>query len=77
MDLERQLQSVIFSDAPDQQKIDDLKNSIAAANAADLAARIDLASRISQILTPEQRAQARDALAQAPGRRGAPPRGKL
>jgi periplasmic protein CpxP/Spy len=77
MDLERQLQSVIFSDAPDQQKIDDLKNSIAAANAADLGARIDLASRISQILTPEQRAQARDALAQAPGRRGAPPRGKL
>ena len=78
MDLERQLQGAIFSDAPDQQKIDDLKNSIAAANAADLAARIDLASRISQILTPEQRAQARDALAQGPGRRGAaPPRGKI
>jgi periplasmic protein CpxP/Spy len=77
MDLERQLQSAIFSDAPDQQKIDDLKNSIAAANAADLAARIDLASRISQILTPEQRAQARDELAKGPGRRGgAPPRGK-
>ena len=80
MDLERQLQVAIFSETPDQQKIDDLKNSIAAANAADLAARIDLASRISQVLTPEQRAQARDALAQAPGpgrRGGAPPRGKI
>ena len=80
MDLERQLQAAIFSETPDQQKIDDLKNSIAAANAADLAARIDLASRISQVLTPEQRAQAREALAQAPGpgrRGGAPPRGKV
>lgn len=80
MDLERQLQAAIFSDPPDQQKIDDLKNSIAAASAADLAARIDLASRISQVLTPEQRAQAREALAQAPdrGRRGgAPPHGKI
>lgn len=80
MDLERQLQAAIFSDTPDQQKIDDLKNSIAAASAADLAARIDLASRISQVLTPEQRAQAREALAQAPGRGrrgGPPPHGKI
>ncbi len=65
MDLERQLQVAIFSDAPDQQKIDDLKNSIAAAGAAELTARIDLESRIAQVLTPEQRAQARDALAQS------------
>ena len=31
MDLERQLQVATFSETPDQQKIDDLKNSIAAA----------------------------------------------
>ena len=63
MDLERQLQQAILADTPDPQKIDDLKNSIAAATAAELTARIDMQSRIAQILTPEQRAQARDALA--------------
>ncbi|MBW8868894.1 MAG: periplasmic heavy metal sensor [Acidobacteria bacterium] len=78
MDLERQLQAALLADSPDQQKIDELKNSIAAANAADLTARIELQSRIAQVLTPEQRAQAREALAKAPGRRGggARPRAK-
>ena len=33
MDLERQLQAALLADSPDQQKIDDLKNSIAAASA--------------------------------------------
>jgi protein CpxP len=74
MDLERQLQTAILADTPDQQKIEELKNSIAAAAAADLTARIDLQSRIAQVLTPEQRAQAREALAKAPAGRGA--RGK-
>jgi periplasmic protein CpxP/Spy len=73
MDLERQLQAAILADTPDQQKIDDLKNSIATASAAALTARIDLQSRIAQVLTPEQRAQARDALAKAPGGRGQKP----
>jgi Spy/CpxP family protein refolding chaperone len=78
MDLQRQLEAALFADTPDQQKIEELKNSIAAASAADLAARIDLQSRIAQILTPEQRAQARDALSKAPGpgRRGAPAKGQ-
>ena len=73
-DLQRQLDAAIFADTPDQQKIEELENSIAAASAADLAARIDLQSRIAQMLTPEQRAQARDALSKAPGpgRRRAP-----
>jgi Spy/CpxP family protein refolding chaperone len=73
MDLERQLQAAILAETPDQQKIDDLKNSIATASAAQLAARIELQSRIAQVLTPEQRAQAREALGKAPtGRRGRP-----
>jgi len=78
MDLERQLQAALLADSPDQQKIDELKNSIAAASAADLTARIELQSRIAQVLTPEQRAQAREALGNAPGRRGggARPRAK-
>ena len=74
MDLERQLQAAIFADTPDHQKIEELKNSITAASTSALAARIELQSRIAQVLTPEQRAQARDALAKAPAGRGARPR---
>jgi len=73
MDLERQLQAAILADTPDQQKIEELKNSIATASAAALTARIDIQSRIAQVLTPEQRAQARDALAKAPAGRGQKP----
>ena len=67
MDLERQLQTAILADTPDQQKIDDLKNSIAAASAQELASRIEFQSRIAQILTPEQRAQARESVEKGPG----------
>ena len=70
MDLERQLQAALFAEAPDQAKIDELKNSITAARAAELTSRIDLQSRIAQVLTPEQRAQAREALGKAPAGRG-------
>ena len=73
MDLERQLHTALLADAPDHQKIEELKTSIAAASAAALAARIDVESRIAQVLTPEQRAQAREALDKAPGRRGLKP----
>jgi Spy/CpxP family protein refolding chaperone len=73
MDLERQLQAALLADTPDPQKIEELKTSIASASAAALAARVELQSRIAQVLTPEQRAQARDALGKAPtGRRGGP-----
>jgi protein CpxP len=76
MDLERQLQAAILADTPDQQHIDELKRSIATASDQALAARIELQSRIAQILTPEQRAQAREAVGKGPGgRRGAPPQG--
>jgi protein CpxP len=61
-DLQRQLQLALFGDTPDQGKIDELKAAIAAAHAEELATRIDVESRIAQVLTPEQRAQARDAL---------------
>jgi len=74
IDLERQLQTAILADAPDQQKIEELKGSIATASAQELAARIELGSRIAQVLTPEQRAQAREAVGKGPGgRRGGPP----
>jgi protein CpxP len=72
-DLQRQLQAALFADAPDQQKVDELKSAIVAATTEELTARIELQSRIAQVLTPEQRAQAREALGNAAGRRGAAP----
>jgi Spy/CpxP family protein refolding chaperone len=70
-DLQRQLGLAIFADTPEPQKIEDLKNAIAAAHAEELAARIQLEARVAQILTPEQRAQARSRL-----ENGGPPRGR-
>jgi Spy/CpxP family protein refolding chaperone len=69
-DLERQLQVAVFADAPDQQKIDDLKKAVAAATAEELTARVELQSHIAEILTPEQRAHAREALGKIGGRGG-------
>ena len=75
-DLERQLQVAVFADSPDTQKIGDLKTAIAAAAAEALTARIELQSHIAEILTPEQRAQAREALAKNETRRGPAPGGR-
>jgi periplasmic protein CpxP/Spy len=74
-DLDHQLRLALLADTPDLQKVEELKTAIAAAAAEQLSARIELESRIAQILTPEQRAQARDALATPGARRGPPPAG--
>ncbi len=70
-ELERQLQLAIFADTPDQQKAEELRTAIAAAHADEIAARIELETHIAQILTAEQRAQARERLD-----KGGPPRGR-
>ncbi len=59
-DLNKQLQLAVLADAPDMQKIEALKTEIAARAAEELAMRIDIESRIVQILTPAQRVQARE-----------------
>jgi periplasmic protein CpxP/Spy len=69
-DLQRSLEAAIFADTPDTAQIDQLKASIADAEAAALAGRIDLQLKIAQILTPEQRAQARELTAQRANRVG-------
>lgn len=68
--LQRQLQLALLSDPPDTGRIDELKATIAAAQPEALAARVDVVSRIAQVLTPDQRAQARQKLEQAGPRRG-------
>jgi Spy/CpxP family protein refolding chaperone len=69
-DLQRQLQLAIFSDTPEQGRIVELKAAIAAALAEELATRIDVETRIAQVLTTEQRAQAREALSKPGSRHG-------
>jgi protein CpxP len=67
-DLHKQLQLATFAETPDLQKIQELKAQLSAATAEQLDARIDLETRIAAILTPEQRAQARDRLQNRPAR---------
>lgn len=63
--LHKQLHLAILADTPDLQKIEELKTAIASASAEALTARLDVQTRIAQVLTPEQRAQARETLAKA------------
>ena len=69
-ELQRALRAAIFADTPDSAQIDQLRASIAEAEAAVLAARVELQLKISQILTPEQRKQARELTDRGPGRVG-------
>ena len=73
-DLQRELHALTFSDSPDRGKIDQLKVDIAQAEAAALDARVELDLKIAQVLTPEQRAQAREL--RPGGRGGRGPRGQ-
>jgi Spy/CpxP family protein refolding chaperone len=72
--LHRQLQAEIFAEAPDANKLAELQHQIAQAHAARLAKEIEVEQKIAQVLTPEQRAQVRERLAQQPERVG--PRGR-
>jgi len=67
-DLQHQLTVAIFADTPDTAQIEQLKASIAEAEAAALAERVDTELRIAQVLTPEQRQKARDLPPPGPGR---------
>lgn len=71
--LRRDLEAELLADTPNDQKIEDLKQQILAAEAASLSRFIDVQKRVAQVLTAEQRAKARERLAQGPpqgGRRG-------
>ena len=70
-----QLRAELLADSPDEQKVVALRDQIAAAQAERLTREIALQQKIAALLTPEQRAQAREALANASERRGAGRRG--
>ena len=60
MKLRQALEIELLADAPNDQKIQELKGQIDAASAEQLARHISVQRRINQILTPEQRAKARE-----------------
>jgi Spy/CpxP family protein refolding chaperone len=68
--LRRDLEAELLADAPNDQKIEELKQQIVAAQSEGLSRHIAVQKRIAQILTPEQRARAREQLAQEPRGRG-------
>ena len=67
--LRRDLEAELLADAPNDQKIQDLKQQILQAQADGLSRHIAVQKRIAQVLTAEQRAKARERLAQEPGER--------
>jgi Spy/CpxP family protein refolding chaperone len=72
--LRRDLEAELLADTPNDQKIEDLKQQILVAQAEGLSRHIAVQKRIAQVLTPEQRAKARERLAEGPregrGRQG-------
>ena len=77
--LRHDLEAELLADPPNDQKIEELKQQILAAQAQGLERHIATQKRIAQVLTPEQRAKARERQAEGPrqgrggreGRRGA------
>lgn len=67
-ELQKQLHDTIFADNVDQAKIEELKTAIREAEGAALDARISTELQIAQVLTPEQRAKARELDGQRPPR---------
>jgi Spy/CpxP family protein refolding chaperone len=74
--LRRQLEVELLADSPNDQTIETLKQQIAQAQLEQLSRHITVQKQIAQVLTPEQRAKARDRIAQAPAGPGGPGRGR-
>jgi Spy/CpxP family protein refolding chaperone len=68
--LHRQLEAEILADVPDEQKIDALRRQLIQAQRDEVGRQIALQRKIAQVLTPEQRAKARERLEQPPRGRG-------
>jgi Spy/CpxP family protein refolding chaperone len=66
--LRRDLEAELLADTPNDQKIEELRGQILAAESEVLSRHIAVQKRIAQILTPEQRAKAREHLSQDPPR---------
>jgi Spy/CpxP family protein refolding chaperone len=68
--LHRELEAAILAEAPDEQKIETLRQQLVQAQSDEVARQIALQRKIAQVLTAEQRSKARERLEQAPRGRG-------
>lgn len=64
MKLRQALDQELLADSPNAQKIEELKRQIVAATADSLTRHVVVQQKISQVLTAEQRAKARERIAQ-------------
>jgi Spy/CpxP family protein refolding chaperone len=68
--LHHQLEAELLADTPDDQKIETLRQQLVQAQGEEVAQQITLQRKIAAVLTAEQRAKAREHLAERPhGRR--------
>lgn len=71
MKLRRELEAELLADVPNDGRIEELRQQILAAQTDALNRHIAVQKQVVQVLTPEQRATARERLAKEPaGRRG-------
>ena len=70
MKLRQALEQELLADTPNLQKIDELKQQIVAATAQSLDRHIAIQQKVNQVLTAEQRAKARERIAQRVERGG-------
>ena len=68
--LRHDLQAELFTESPNDARIEELRQQIIAATGDALNRQIATEKRIAQILTAEQRAKVRERLAEGPGARG-------
>lgn len=68
-ELHRQLRAELLADSPDEAKIQALRQQMLEHHGAMLSQDIEVQKKVAQILTPEQRAKAREALSNARGPR--------
>jgi Spy/CpxP family protein refolding chaperone len=68
--LRHALEAELLADAPNEAKIEELRQQIIVATGEGLARHIAVQKKIAQILTAEQRAKARERLAEGPRGRG-------
>lgn len=73
-DINRQLDLELLADVPDLAKVDSLRAQMVETHQSMLQKRIEMRKRVAEVLTPEQRAQARENLAKRGDRPGRQPR---
>lgn len=64
--LHRQLEAELLADSPDDQKVETLRQQLVQAQGEEVARQITLQRKIAAVLTAEQRAKARERLAEGP-----------